>query len=58
MAYPETARGHAVQPAAFAAYCRDWVEGASRSSAVVGTTIEHIRAMVKELPDAMGARPA
>ena len=59
MAYPETARGHAVEPAAFAAYCRDWVEGGVQIiGGCCGTTIEHIRAMVRELPDAMGARPA
>ena len=59
MAYPEAAAGHAVEPAAFAAYCRDWVEGGVQIiGGCCGTTIEHIDAMVGELPDAIGARPA
>lgn len=59
MAYPETAAAHAVEPAAFAAYCRGWVEGGAQIiGGCCGTTIEHIRAMVGALPDAIGARPA
>ena len=59
MAYPEAARGHAVEPAAFAAHCRGWVEGGVQIiGGCCGTTIEHIRAMVGALPDAVGARPA
>jgi homocysteine S-methyltransferase len=63
MAYPETSSqirrgvGHAVEPAVFAGHCRDWVErGVQIIGGCCGTTIEHIRAMVNELPDAMGAR--
>jgi methionine synthase I (cobalamin-dependent) len=59
MAYPETAAAHAVEPAAFAAYCRDWVEGGVQIiGGCCGTTIEHIRAMVGALPDAVGPRRA
>jgi methionine synthase I (cobalamin-dependent) len=64
MVYPETSsqvrRGvatHAVEPAVFAAHCRDWVEGGVQIiGGCCGTAIEHIRAMVNELPDAIGAR--
>ena len=59
MAYPEASRGHAVEPAAFAAHCRCWVEGGVQIiGGCCGTTIEHIRAMVGALPDAVGARSA
>jgi methionine synthase I (cobalamin-dependent) len=59
MAYPEAARGHAVEPAVFAAHCRDWVEGGVQIiGGCCGTTIEHIRAMVGALPDAVGSRAA
>jgi methionine synthase I (cobalamin-dependent) len=58
MAYPEAARGHAVEPDAFAAHCRGWVEGGVQIvGGCCGTTIEHIRAMVGALPDAVGSRP-
>jgi len=63
MAYPETSSpvrrgvGHAVEPAVFAGHCRDWVErGVQIIGGCCGTTIDHIRAMVNELPDAIGAR--
>ena len=59
MAYPETTAAHAVEPAAFAARCSEWVEGGVQIiGGCCGTTIEHIRAMVGTLPDAVGARPA
>ncbi len=59
MAYPETAAAHAVEPAAFAAYCRDWVEGGVQIiGGCCGTSIEHTRAMVGALPDALGPRRA
>jgi methionine synthase I (cobalamin-dependent) len=52
MAYPETAAGHAVEPAAFASDCRDWVEGGVQIiGGCCGTTIEHIRSMVSKLPN-------
>lgn len=51
MAYPEASRGHAVEPMAFAAHCRAWVEGGVQIvGGCCGTTIEHIRAMVGGLP--------
>ncbi len=51
MAYPETSAGHALEPAAFASDCRDWVEsGVQIIGGCCGTTIEHIRSMVSELP--------
>ena len=63
MTYPETSsqvrRGvsNPIEPAAFAGHFRDWVErGVQIIGGCCGTTIEHIRAMVNELPDAMGAR--
>ena len=63
MAYPETSsqvrRGvsQPIEPDVFAAHCRDWVEkGVQIIGGCCGTTIEHIRAMVNEIPDAMGAR--
>ena len=63
MAYPETSsqvrKGvrDAVEPAVFAAHCSDWVaRGVQVIGGCCGTTIEHIRAMVNELPDAKGAR--
>ncbi len=63
MAYPETSSqirrgvGHSVEPAVFAGHCRDWVEGGVQIiGGCCGTTIDHIRAMVNELPDAIGAR--
>ena len=57
MAYPESEPGHAVNPISFAASCRDWVErGVQIIGGCCGTTIEHIRAMVNELPDVIGIR--
>ena len=63
MAYPETSsqirRGiaGAVEPSVFAEHCRDWVErGVQIIGGCCGTTVDHIRAMVKELPDAIGGR--
>lgn len=55
MVYPETAGAHNVAPDAFAAHCRRWVEGGVQIvGGCCGTTIEHIRALVRELPDAVG----
>ena len=63
MAYPETSSqirrgvGHSVEPAVFAGHCRDLVQGGVQIiGGCCGTTIEHIRAMVNELPNAIGAR--
>ena len=63
MAYPETSsqirRGiaGAVEPSVFAEHCRDWVErGVQIIGGCCGTTVDHIRAMVNELPDAIGDR--
>ena len=62
MAYPETSsqvrKGvRAVEPAVFAAHCSDWVaRGVQIIGGCCGTNIEHIRAMVNELPDAIGPR--
>ena len=63
MAYPETSSevrkgiSHKVEPAIFAAHCHDWVEsGVQIIGGCCGTTIEHIRAMVNELPDVIGIR--
>ncbi|MCH2524310.1 MAG: homocysteine S-methyltransferase family protein [Dehalococcoidia bacterium] len=63
MAYAETSsevrRGisQKVEPAIFATHCRNWVEnGVQIIGGCCGTTIEHIRAMVNELPDVIGAR--
>ena len=66
MAYPE-ANGYdavtrsplPVGPDDFAAYCRGWVDsGVQIIGGCCGTTIDHIRAMVEELPDRPGARPS
>ena len=63
MAYPETYSevrkgiSNKVEPANFAAHCHDWVEsGVQIIGGCCGTTIEHIRAMVNELPDVIGIR--
>ena len=63
MVYPETSsevkKGiiNRVEPAIFAEHCRDWVErGVQIIGGCCGTTIEHIRAMVNELPDTIGSR--
>ena len=63
MAYPETSsevkKGiiDQVEPAIFAEHCRDWVEsGVQIIGGCCGTTIEHIRSMVNELPDVVGIR--
>jgi methionine synthase I (cobalamin-dependent) len=63
MAYPETTSevrkgiSNKVEPANFAAHCHDWVEsGVQIIGGCCGTTIEHIRAMVNELPDVIGIR--
>ena len=63
MAYPETSSqcrrgaGYSVEPAVFAGHCRDWVEGGVQIiGGCCGTTIEHIRAMVNELPKTMSPR--
>ena len=63
MAYPETSSevrkgiSHKVELANFAAHCHDWVEsGVQIIGGCCGTTIEHIRAMVNELPDVIGIR--
>lgn len=55
MAYPEAATGHYVGPAEFASYCRGWAEdGVQIIGGCCGTTIEHIRAMVEQLPTNVG----
>ena len=63
MAYPETSSevrkgiSDEVEPGIFAAHCHDWVEsGVQIIGGCCGTTIEHIRAMVNELPDVIGIR--
>ena len=63
MAYPETSSevrkgiSDKVEPAIFAAHCHDWVEsGVQIIGGCCGTTIEHIRSMVNELPDVVGIR--
>jgi len=63
MAYPETSSevkkgiSDQVEPATFAEHCRDWVEsGVQIIGGCCGTTIEHIRSMVNELPDVVGIR--
>ena len=63
MAYPETSSevrkgiSDKVEPEIFAAHCHDWVEsGVQIIGGCCGTTIEHIRAMVNELPDVIGIR--
>ena len=63
MAYPETAVFDAVDksgassitPVEFAEHCRGWVEsGVQIIGGCCGTTIEHIRAMVNQLPPRPG----
>ena len=62
--YPESSSmqarlgaAHEIDPAAFAVHCRNWVErGVQIIGGCCGTTIEHIRAMVNELPDTIGTR--
>ena len=63
MVYPETSsevrKGirHKVEPAIFASHCHDWVNsGVQIIGGCCGTTIEHIRAMVNELPHVLGVR--
>ena len=64
MVYPESSSmqarigvAHEIEPADFAVHCRDWVErGVQIIGGCCGTTIEHIRAMVNELPDTVGDR--
>ena len=63
MAYPETSSevrkgiSDEVEPAIFAAHCHAWVgSGVQIIGGCCGTTIEHIRAMVNELPDVIGIR--
>ncbi len=59
MAYPEATNLATIEPAAFAARCRDWVAGGVQIiGGCCGTTIEHIRAMVESLPDKVGPRSA
>lgn len=51
MAYPEATNLAAIQPADFAAHCRDWVNGGVKIiGGCCGTTIDHIRAMVAPYP--------
>ena len=58
MAYPEVLAERDLEPSEFAAHCRSWVEeGVQIIGGCCGTTVEHIRAMVDALPDAVGARP-
>ena len=64
MVYPESSSlqtrigvGHEIEPDDFAVHCLDWVErGVQIIGGCCGTTIEHIRAMVNELPDTIGSR--
>ena len=63
MAYPETSSevrkgiSDKVEPASFASHCHDWVDsGVQIIGGCCGTTIEHIRTMVDELPDVIGPR--
>ena len=67
MAYPETPvfdaashrAGVTVSPEGFAVACRGWVEsGVQIIGGCCGTTIEHIRVMVDQLPPAVGPRRA
>ena len=67
MAYPETAlfdpvdksAPPSIAPAEFAEHCRGWVEnGVQIIGGCCGTTIEHIRAMVDQLPSRPGRRAA
>ena len=67
MAYPETAlfdpvgksAPPSISPAEFAEHCRGWVEnGVQIIGGCCGTTIEHIRAMVDQLPSRPGPRAA
>jgi methionine synthase I (cobalamin-dependent) len=63
MAYPETAlfdlidksAPASITPAEFAQHCRGWVDnGVQIIGGCCGTTIEHIRAMVDQLPPRLG----
>ncbi len=57
MAYPEATAAHQLEPPSFAAHCRRWVEGGVQIiGGCCGTTIHHIRSMVRELPEAVGSR--
>ena len=63
MAYPETSSevrkgiSDKVEPESFASHCHDWVDsGVQIIGGCCGTTIEHIRTMVDELPDVIGPR--
>ena len=59
MAYPEATNAATVEPAGFAASCRTWVEGGVQIiGGCCGTTVEHIRAMVNDLPLTVGSRSA
>ena len=59
MAYPEATAEHSIEPDAFAAHCRGWVDnGVQIVGGCCGTTIEHVRAMVSALPESVGRRPA
>ncbi|MBT5432210.1 MAG: homocysteine S-methyltransferase family protein [Alphaproteobacteria bacterium] len=61
MAYPETIHHNAqtVPVKDFAGACRGWVDsGVQIIGGCCGTTIEHIRAMVDELPAEVGPRKA
>jgi len=57
MIYPETGPPHFSGPDVFAAQCRRWVEeGVQIIGGCCDTTVEHIRTMVNDLPDAVGER--
>ena len=63
MAYPETSSevrkgiSEQVEPSSFASHCHNWVDsGVQIIGGCCGTTIEHIRAMVNELPHVLGVR--
>ena len=56
MAYPEVT-GDQLTPAELGATCRQWVSsGVQIIGGCCGTTIDHMRAVVSELPDVVGPR--
>ncbi len=67
MAYPETSSDNAtdeqgaerMSPARFAEHARHWVGmGVQIIGGCCGTTVDHIRELVKDLPDRVGPRPS
>jgi 5-methyltetrahydrofolate--homocysteine methyltransferase len=66
MAYPETSSNHAtdeqgterMSPVQFAQHARRWVNnGVQIIGGCCGTTVDHIRELVENLPDRVGPRP-